>query len=333
MSATAAASGVEAKREGAGPRTRRPGQRVTLLGHQSRRPTLAASVKAAGVKGRIATVTAGWQERELEDQELHTHLEGRSANLRLYERAERVFARDAALAALYHERQARLRELQQYYDVRLRHTMEACRVLDERSGAGAVLEAARGDAMDALRELDADHLDAIRGLHVEFDARLGFERHAEIRREREEVAAMIGECDAVAIAGGHVAVLLNRLQLFGVAEMIGAKPLFAWSAGAMVAGNRIVLYHDSPPQGPGNAEVLEFGLGLVDGLIALPHPGRRLLLDDTGRVSRFARRFAPDWCLAMDDGSAIRLEGGAWTSDGGVRRLLENGRVGLAGTS
>ena len=61
---------------------------MTILGPQRLRPNLIESVRARGITGRIATITAGWQEREDEDRELHEHLEGRTVNLRLYHRAE-----------------------------------------------------------------------------------------------------------------------------------------------------------------------------------------------------------------------------------------------------
>ena len=45
-----------------------PTRTAVLLGAQRFQPTLAAAVKETGVQGRIAIVTAGWQERE--DEEL-----------------------------------------------------------------------------------------------------------------------------------------------------------------------------------------------------------------------------------------------------------------------
>ena len=62
------------------------------------------------------------------------------------------------------------------------------------------------------------------------------------------------------IAGGHVASLLNRLKLFDVLGLAAGKPIFAWSAGAMVLTDRIVLFHDYPPYGSDIAQVLDAGL-------------------------------------------------------------------------
>ena len=309
------------------PSTKHPDQTIWLLGPQRLKPTLLPAVEEQGLRGRIATVTAGWQEREPEDYELHTHLARRSINLHLYERAEHLFQRDPILAERYHARQVRLRELQSYYDLRLRHMMEACKALDLRTENGETLEGERARAMDVVRRLDWEHFERIREVHQETDAQLVPARHPELKRHQEEVAKTVAQCDGVAIAGGHVAVLLNRLRLFDLGAAIGTKPVFAWSAGAMAVVERIVLYHDSPPQGPGNAEVLEYGLGLLRGVVALPHAHRRLLLDDAGRVSRFARRFDPAWCIAMEDGATIRFKGETWQASEGNHRLLRTGSL------
>ena len=59
---------------------------VILLGPQ-RRPTLDAVLRSLGPPpGTFATVTAGWQEREPDDQELAALLGGRSVNLGLCRR-------------------------------------------------------------------------------------------------------------------------------------------------------------------------------------------------------------------------------------------------------
>ena len=309
------------------PATKHPDQTIWLLGPQRLKPTLVQAIEEQGLSGRIATVTAGWQEREPEDYELNAHLGRRSINLHLYERAEHLFQRDPEFAERYHARQERLRELQLYYDLRMRHTLEACKALDQRSENGEVLEKERVRAMDVVRRLDWEHFERILEVHRETDAQLAPSKHPELKRHRDEVAKTIEQCAGVAIAGGHVVVLLNRLRLFDLAESIGRKPVFAWSAGAMAVVERIVLYHDSPPQGPGNAEVFEHGLGLVRGVIALPHAHRRLLLDDVGRVSRFARRFDPAWCIAMDDGATIRIKGETWQASEGNQRLLPTGSL------
>jgi hypothetical protein len=128
-------------------------------------------------------------------------------------------------------------------------------------------------------------------------------------------------------------VLLNRIRLFGVAELAAGKPVFAWSGGAMVAAEKLVLFHDDPPQGAGNAEVLDVGLGVYGGLLPLPHAGRRLRLDEPLRVGLFARRFADELLVALDDRAVLRRVGGRWSAwssaetEDVCRRLLPDGTV------
>ena len=146
-------------------------------------------------------------------------------------------------------------------------------------------------------------------------------------RERDALRTTIEGCGAIGIAGGHVAVLLNRLRLFGLVDLFAGKTLITWSAGAMVVADRIVLFHDSPPQGAGHAEVLDTGLGLGPKLLPLPHAASRLRLDDRLRTSLFARRFAALTCVPLDTGSRVDWDGSRWRAARGTTRLPRTGRV------
>jgi hypothetical protein len=315
------------------------GTPTVLLGPQRFDPNLRSVVDALGIGGAIAAVTAGWQEREAEDGELSDHLGSRRVvNLALYRRSERVFAEDAELFAAHRRRQERLRELQQLYRLRLDHALGAARALAVR-GAGdpRLVEPERTDAVEAVRALDAHHLARVRAIDRRFDQRWRPHQRPAVARHRHEIAELLAGCAALAIAGGHVAVLLNRLRLFGVVELADGLPLFAWSAGAMILARRLVLFHDSPPQGQGNAEVLETGLDHTPEVLPLPHASRRLRLDDPVRVRLFARRFAPAACLTLDAGAELVLDGrrivaasrvGRLTAEGAVEPLVAGGGVG-----
>jgi hypothetical protein len=300
---------------------------VVLLGPQRLAPTIAPTLDALGIRGRIAAITAGWQEREGEDDELDEHLGKKSFNLRLYHRTHVVFSRDPELSQALHRRQNRLQELQRLYSVRLRHGLDAVQELRGRRESDLAASAAE-DAMAAVRMLDAEHLERMAEVHREFEAGIHLEERDGVMAERREIAARLAEASVVAVAGGHVAVLLNRLRLFDIVSMLDGKPVVAWSGGAMVTGERIVLFHDSPPQGPGYAEVLESGLGLHRGLVPFPHARRRLRLHDPDRVVLVARRFRPAVCVAMDDRDRIDWEPGrGWRAPGGIGHLREDGTV------
>jgi len=153
------------------------------------------------------------------------------------------------------------------------------------------------------------HLQAIRQIHREFELAWPVSRLPKLQKEREELAGRLENCSAALIAGGHVIVLLNRIRLFGLDLHLARLPLFAWSAGAMVLCQRVVLFHDFPPQGQGNPEVVEQGLGLLPGVVALPHAGKRLKLHDEKRVALFANRFSPDLALALDPNACAYWQG------------------------
>jgi peptidase E len=149
-----------------------------------------------------------------------------------------------------------------------------------------------------------------------------------LRGQREDIARLLANVDALAIAGGHVAVLANRLRLFDVLALSGERPVIAWSAGAMACAERIVLFHDHPPFGSGHAQVLDQGLGLAEGLVFLPHARRRLDLGNAERVGMLARRMAPRAAIVLEDGAALTWRLGAgWTAGEGCLRMQDDGTL------
>ena len=301
--------------------------RIVLLGPQRLKPSLGSAVRALGIDGRVATITAGWQEREGDDQELHYHLDGRSINLRLYQRAEELFDADPELAKAHRARQETLQRMQDLYQLRLLHAMQAVEALLQREESSALLDVEREEAMEAVRMLDRRHLDRVNAVHQEFEETWRLGERDSVASERARLAEILCWTPAVAIAGGHVAVLLNRLRLFDLAGLLRGQPIIAWSAGAMAVTERVVLFHDDPPHGPGNAEVMDAGLGLCKDIVPLPHAWRRLRLEDKGRVSRFVRRFSPALCVAFADGSKLEWSGSRWTGDGAAQRLGNDGKL------
>jgi hypothetical protein len=278
---------------------------IVLLGAQRYDPTLGDAIAELGVTGKIATITAGWQEREDDDEDLEEHLQGRAINLALHARGEDVFRKDKELLAAHRQRQAVLRHRQDFYRVRLEHALDAQHVIDQRAAPDEILEDEARTSIDAIRNIDALHLDRCTRDRREFDARYRPLERPAIAEHRAELASILDDCQAIAIAGGHVASLLNRLRLFGIADFARGKTIFAWCAGAMAISERVVLFHDSPPQGPGAAEVLDAGLGFVGDVVVLPQPEFRLRLGDRARLKVMVRRFAPATCIAMPARSRV----------------------------
>ena len=164
-------------------------------------------------------------------------------------------------------------------------------------------------------------------VHLEFESRWRPAERVALARQRREIEGLMKESDALAVAGGHVAVLLNRLRLFGLEKMVGSRPVIAWSAGAMALSELVVLFHDNPPQGKGRTEVLENGLGLAPGVIPLPHARHRLHLDDHIRITYFARRFAHHLCCPMDEGARLDWNGVQWIAPWGGSALAPEGTL------
>lgn len=292
---------------------------VTVLGPQ-RRPTLDAVARGYGPDTRFATVTAGWQEREADDAELHHLLGGRAVNLALHRRWQDVLDADPELATAELNHRAVLDELQELYTIRLDHAVRAVQAVQRTAGRPRTRAAALADAEVALRLLDEQHLRRVTAAQADFDAAWRPTERPAVARHRAEVADLLAGADALVVAGGHVGVLLRLLTV-----LVTAAPpaVVAWSAGAMALTGRVVLF------GPGPAEVYAPGLGLLPGVVLFPHARRRLAMDDAAGLGLLARRFAPARCLVLDDGVRVDLgPGGEPPAD--ARVVGPDGRVGPA---
>ena len=303
--------------------------KIILLGPQ-RRPTLDGVVRSlglgSGLSGRVATVTAGWQEREPDDAELAALLGGRAVNLGLYRRWLDVQDRDPEYFAGARRLADTLAELQDLYLLRLDYALGAVYAVQRRSASRDAVQ----DAVAAVRELDTGHLRRVNGARLEFFEQLAPHDRPVIAGHRAEVSAALADAAALIIAGGHVGVLAEVLHLFNLAA-VARSPVIAWSAGAMALTDRIVLFHDRAPQGPGHPEMYASGLSVVRDAVLLPHARARLLLDDTARMAVFARRFGPARCILLENGTRIEIDGAGWPP--GVRVIGEDGRVTLLETA
>ena len=298
---------------------------AVMLGAQRFDPTLGSAVAMHGVKGRFATITAGWQERELEDEDLTAHLGGDVVNLRLHARGVELFAKDPELAQAHREKQVLLRHLQEIYRIRLDHASAAELDVAHYDMPERMRDEVITTAIEAIQSLDAQHIAKCASVREEFEERMKVSERSEVVRQRDEIKKELEGCVAVAIAGGHVALLVNRLLMFGIDTLIGERSVFAWSAGAMAITDRIVLFHDDPPQGQVALQILDVGLGIVPGTVVFPTPERRLHLDATERISLMSRRFAPAVCLVLPDRSFVTWSGSSYGRTSGVVRLADNG--------
>lgn len=300
---------------------------IVLLGAQTGvpgEPSLGRILGELHIDGSVAVVTAGWQEREGEPGLVPAGAP--IVELGLHARGDQVFADDAELADAYKARQLRLKLMQDFYRVRLEHAEKALRAVAVRSADASLAAEEHAASLDVIRFIDREHLERCRAVHAAFELTAPRERPV-LARHIAELRALIEPTRAVVIAGGHVAVLLNRLRLFDIAQLAGARPIIAWSAGAMALTERVVLFHEDPPHGQAISEVLDAGLGLVSDLVVLPEPRLRLRLDDAARVGELAQRYAPAACVALDHGTQIWTDGGRPTRGVAAQRLTSTGGI------
>ncbi len=298
---------------------------VTILGPQ-RRPGVQHVVQDLPADARIAACTAGWQERESDDGELRELLERPTFNLTLHARWLDVQEKDREFAHAEREHEAALGELRQLYLVQLDHALEATyTVAQGQEGRPRLRERALEGAVEMVRLLDHQHLQRVRDVQLAFfDAWRPQEREA-VAAHRDEVHRLLATSDAVVVAGGHVGLLARLLHLFHVRPAL-PRTVVAWSAGAMALTERIVLFHDHVAQGVAQTEVFGEGIGLVPGLVLLPHARRRLRVDDKVRMSVLARRFAPARCVVLDDGVRLPL-GPDGSLPPGARLVADDGHI------
>ncbi|WP_240978118.1 hypothetical protein [Knoellia koreensis] len=293
--------------------------RTVLLGPQRFMTTAGTALRSLGVDGPVATINAGWEEREDDVAELDQVLGGNTSHLRLHHRLLDVLAKDAAFAAAALTFRDRHDALLALYRLRLGFALDAAYAVQRRvrdaarrapgdGSADGELAAygALDDAVAEVRHVDAWYAAQLKELYRELDERAPLVASGVIGWHRGEIGALLDGAAALVMPGGNVGTLLRVLRLFAI-RIPDELPVIAWSAGAMALTDRVVLFHDYGPEGAQEAEVFDRGLGRVPGVVALPHARRRLRLDDHPRMAVMARRFTDEHCLLLDDGTAIEV--------------------------
>jgi len=302
-------------------------QRI-LLGPQRPLTNLgSAIIDAALPDGPLAVISAGWQEAEGDIDDIHAVVQRPLADLRIYQRAEEIFAASPELLVAYRARQDKLKVLQRLYRLRLRRLLNAARQVLRARGDASLIEAEQRHAIAQLRALDRHHMRRVGSVHKEFDAAFDVVTHALLARHNAEISALLDGAETVLVTGGNVAVLINRLRLFGLGALLAGKNLVAWSAGAMALSERIVLFHDNPPQGRRNPELFGPGLALIKRQVLFPNARTRLRTSDRVRMQLLCRRFAPAVCVTLDSGSVLRFVDDDVAAADSVRRISDGGRL------
>jgi peptidase E len=310
---------------------------IHLLGPQGLAPNLPAVLREVPGKGPVVTITAGWRHEEGDDEALRQDIGGNGIMLPIYRWFEDLSGSVPDLLEAHAAQQREIRALKYLYRVRLESSMVALRAMVALRPRGEHLEILEGEiddalaAMRAVRERFVVHADEVR---LKFAERYRPLEHPAIRARVEEIRRVFSEARGICIAGGHVGVLRNRMEFFDAGALLaeaiaGGTSVIAWSAGAMVLTERVVLFHDDPPVAQANAELLDRGFGLARDIVVLPHAKQRLFLDDAARVGILAARLAPTPVVGLEHGAWLRDQDG-WCNVGkpeSAVRLWPDGQV------
>ena len=292
-------------------------RQLVLLGPQPHFDSLKSALARLEMQAPVALITAGWETDEHEDRDLKQAIGIESINLNLFGRTEQLFADDPDLIQTLQTRQDELRHLRNAYNERLNHQLKAARQIIRREEHLIDLDNERESAIEMVRQLDRQYFVRTSQIIDGYEERLQTASRSLVVDHRREIGEILSRVSAILISGGHVGIILNRLKIFGILEMRPELPIIAWSGGTMALADQIVFFHDSPPQGPGNPEVLRAGMGLFHDILPLPDARTRLHLDDQARVELFARRFDRFNCLIFDEHTILEGTNGNWSSVGG----------------
>ncbi len=300
-----------------------------VLGPQRRDPIVREAIEdlVPGRNSSVAVITAGWEEREGEDEELREHVNRPLINLKIWARVESILEKDKELREAVRERHVTWRRVQEIYRLRLGGLLGSTKELLRRGDGDPLFAVEEQDSWELVRGLDAQHMARVALIHADFAERIKPAERETVQKERRELEKQLADVSCLLVAGGHVGVLLHRMQLFDVCSLWGDRPTIAWSAGAMALSERVVLFHDEPPQGSSYAEVMEAGFGELPDFVALPHARHRLQTDDSVRVRMLSRRFQPARCALLDYRSRFDLRNGEWTAQPNSRQLSQDGLV------
>jgi Peptidase family S51 len=136
------------------------------------------------------------------------------------------------------------------------------------------------------------------------------------REARARLEARILSADVVLFFGGQLDTLLEGLRFFRLREPLieaarrGAS-FVAMSAGAMVLGERIIVYDDFAPERR-DFQLFDRGLGLVQKFQLFPHCMDRIQTDDPSNLAYLARRFRYHSCVGLNERSFLQLELSPW---------------------
>ncbi|MBI3890384.1 MAG: Type 1 glutamine amidotransferase-like domain-containing protein [Candidatus Wallbacteria bacterium] len=152
---------------------------------------------------------------------------------------------------------------------------------------------------------------------------------------RDALRRRILSANSIFLFGGHVAVLLNRLQFFRLTDVFHealwrGTNFYSVSAGSMVLADKIIVYDDFGAAGQEQPhrefEYFDKGVGLVTRVALFPHCMDRIQTDDPDNLSYLAHRFSSGLCVGLNQESFLLAETCRDETSGQVReRFVSQG--------
>ncbi|MCB9677124.1 MAG: Type 1 glutamine amidotransferase-like domain-containing protein [Alphaproteobacteria bacterium] len=172
--------------------------------------------------------------------------------------------------------------------------------------------------VEGLVEADLRHEERLRDLWIHFHHAAGIEFDPYWNELRGELVRKILQSNVIVLPGGSPSMLLIGFRFFQLEGVLTealrrGTSFFGTSAGAMVLGRRVVIFHDhrEPRE---EFQLLENGVRLVEGLQIFPHCTDRVQTEDPANLAYLAARFNDRFCVGLNAGSVLELvpERGRW---------------------
>jgi hypothetical protein len=187
----------------------------------------------------------------------------------------------------------------------------------------------------SLQDADERRSRVQRDLWDHFHVAAGLEFDPLWRKLRDDLADRLLTASLVALPGGSPSRLLVGFRFFRLEGVLTealrrGTCFFGSSAGAMALGRRVVVFHDkSEPRS--EFQLLENGVGLVEGLQVFPHCTDRVQTQDPANLAYLHARFSDRICVGLNAGSVLDLrpEAGQWVGRSvGDEAVVVFGRTG-----
>lgn len=288
---------------------------IHILGPQQPSANLPTVVANHIPDGPMAIITAGWRLDESDISALERDLKAPLFLLPLYTWFDFLGSKEPDLAGQHAARQNKIKAYKKIYNLQLQSACDLwTKISDLKQKNNELYEIDEHDACETVRQTDRRCIERQNAVRKSFPDLEKPWSHFSAAPYYKKIEMTLQKCSGLIIAGGHVAVLRNRMYFFGLNKLLpefldAGKSIITWSAGAMSLSEQIVLYYDDPPDNDaGLPKVLDKGLGLIPNTIFLPHARQRLHIDTPKRVTRFARRFLPAKCIALEHGAHLQYQ-------------------------